>query len=208
MDSSMGTATADPWELGSQVSDKLRALAERKNKREAMKMFDKLRSNGQMSSSMGAARAFELDNQQFEQGMQMDLAGLDAGRGLQSDAMQRLMQAQQGRAGLNQQLDANSINSAGLSSSLLDAFLKNQSQGVNIGLANATGGQNLAQMPLSFMQAMLAAGGASSNSFFQKAGVDQNNAAMAKSPFLEAVNAAGGFMSGLGSIGVGGGGEE
>ena len=77
--------------------------------------------------------------------------------------------------------------------------LQMEQQGLGLqSLGAATG---LAQLPLAFQNAIMGAGQARTSSLL---GVGQGMgqlAAQAKSPFLEALTAAGGFASGLGSLG-------
>ena len=207
--SALGTAQADPFDLGADISSRLRSLSERRNQRLVNSTFDRLKSTGNLGSSAGIARAGDLERNLQEQGLQFDLAGLQAGRGLQQDAFGRLMGATQGREGIGarqfgesfglEQLGGNrALQQFGVSSDMFQQFLQNQQQGANIGLAGAQGAANLSQLPLAFMQALGAQQGQASNSLFAAAGVNQQNAAMAKSPFLEALTAAGQVAAGIG----------
>ncbi len=80
--------------------------------------------------------------------------------------------------------------------------LANQQVGSNQALAGTQGASNLSQLPLSFLQANLAAGGQASNTQFAAAGVNQGNAQLATSPFLEALGAAGQFAGAIRPQGV------
>ncbi len=173
--SSLGTAQADPFELGSGISEKLRAISERRNQRGVNKFFDRLKSSGNLTSSAGIQRAGDLERNLFEQGLQFDLAGLNAGRGIQQDAFQRALGSSQGRGGIFSQ------------------FLNQQAQGANIGLQAIGGAQQLSTLPLAFLQQSQAGAGLASNSLFAASGIETNLAQLAKSPFLEALNAAGSF---------------
>lgn len=210
--SSLKTAQADPFELGAGVSSKLRALSERRNNRKVNKMFDRLKASGKLSHAGGAQIAAEMDANIFDEGLKFDLAGLDAGRGLQSDAIGRAfgsagMREQIGARhfgesmGINQFQDNAALQQFGVGSSMFDSFLRNQAQGANIAGGANSMGMALAQMPLAMQQQIMQMTQGASNTNFAAAGVHQQNAAMAKSPFLEALNAAGQFA---GSIAPGG----
>jgi len=175
----MGTASADPFDLGADVSSRLRELSERRNQRNVNKTFDRLFAGGNLGSSAGIARAGDLERNIHEQGLQFDLAGLQAGQSLQKDAFGRAMGAVQGQG------------------SIFQNFLANQRQGANIGFGGIQSAAGLSQLPLAFMQATGNEATRASNTQFASAGISQQNAAMAKSPFLEALNAAGGIASSL-----------
>lgn len=182
--SSLATATSDPFALGEGISGKLRELSERRNSRRFNRFTDRLQRTGNLTSSAGTQRAGELEAQESEQGLRFDLAGLDAGRGLQSDAIGRLFGSRR------------AIQGSGMAE--LQAMLAQQQQGANIGLAGAQGAAGIAQLPLAFQQALLQAGGTSSNSFFNAANVHSNASQNRTSPLLEALKAGGQFAAGLG----------
>ena len=205
---SVGVANSDPFALGSEVSAKLRALSERRNQRSVNKFFDRLKSTGNLTSSAGVQRAGDLERNLMEQGLQFDLAGLNAGQSLQQQAFQRAMGASQGREqigarnfgeslGINQFADNAALQQFGVGSNLFSQFLQNQSQGANIALQGNQAAMNTAQLPLAFQQALLASQGQASNSLFGAAGVNQNNASMAQSPFLNALTTAGSFAGAI-----------
>ncbi len=211
--SALSTATADPLTLGSEISDRLRALSERRNNRLVSKTFDRLKRSGKLGTTGGAGIAGELDATLQEQDLKFDLAGLEAGRGMQGDAMQRLLGASGQREaigarqfgeefGLQQFADNRALQQFGVGSSMFDQFLKNQFQGANIANMGTNLAAGVSQIPLAFMNSLINAGTASSNTNFAAAGVHGQNAAMAKSPFLEALNAAGSFMSGIAPGGI------
>jgi hypothetical protein len=181
------TAQADPFDLGADVSARLRALSERRNQRTVNRTFDRLKASGNLGSSAGIARAGDLERNMFEQGLQFDLAGLQAGQSLQKDAFSRVLGSQQSRGNIFQQ------------------FLANQAQGANIGFGGIQSAAGLAQLPLSFLQAGGAEASRASNTNFAAAGISSQNAANAKSPFLEVLNAAGGLATGFNSFGIGSG---
>ena len=211
--SSLATAQADPFELGSGISAKLRQLSERRNSRLVNRTFDRLKASGNLGSSAGLERAGNVERGIFEQGLNFDLAGLQAGQGIQRDAFGRLMAASQGREAIGGRQFGESfaienlggqraLQQFGVGSQGFQQFLQNQMQGFNIG-AGATGaGANLSQLPLSFLAALQGTTGQASNTQFAAAGINQNNASLAQSPFLQALNAAGGFASGFGAIGA------
>ena len=209
--SSLGTAQADPFDLGAGISEKLRQLSERRNSRLVNKTFDRLKASGRLGTSGGAGIAAELEQNLVEQGLQFDLAGLQAGQGIQRDAFGRVMDSSQQREqigsrffnesmGMNQFAQNAALAQFGVGNSMFDSFLRNQQQGANIGFGATGAGMSLAQLPLAFQSANLAAAGTASDSLLRAAGIHGQNAANAKSPFLEALNAAGQFA---GNIGVG-----
>lgn len=202
------TAQADPFDLGSTISDKLRQLSERRNSRLVNKTFDRLKASGKLGTTGGANIAGELDANLQEQGLKFDIAGLEAGRGIQSDAFQRALGASQGREAIggrqfgedlaqNQFQNQSALSQFGVGSDMFRQFMQQQAQGANIGLAANASALATTQLPLAFQQAALAAQGQASNSLFAASGVEQQNAAMARSPFLDALTAAGSFASGI-----------
>lgn len=210
--SSLATAQADPFDLGAGISERLRALSERRNQRSVNKFFDRLKSTGNLTSSAGIQRAGDLERNLFEQGLQFDLAGLQAGQGIQRDAFGRALGAsgQREQIGARQfgeefnleQLGGNrALQQFGVGNEVLNAFLRNQQQGANIGSQGIQGGIALAQSPLAFLQAQLGIQSARSGTQGTAAAGFLNSAQQAKSPFLEALNAAGSF---IGSVKPGG----
>ena len=195
--SALGTATADPFELGSGISAKLRALSERRNQRQVSKFFDRLQSTGNLTSSAGIQRAGDLERNQFEQGLQFDLAGLQAGQGLQQQAFGQLLGATQGREGiLGRQFGENQssiLASLGIDQQMFQNLMNQQQQSFNLGSQATQGAANLAQLPLAFQNAANQGAALASGSQFDLASVFAGNAAQAKSPFLEAIKAAGTF---------------
>lgn len=210
---SQATAGADPFELGAGVSEKLRALSERRNSRKVNAMFDRLKASGNISSTAGAGIASEMDRNIFDEGLKFDLAGLEAGRGLQSDAISRMF----GAAGMQEQIGARQFGESmgqagfenqaalqqfGVGSDMFRQFMANQAQGAQLATLGAQGAQGTAQMPLAFQQAMLAAGQQASNTQFAAAGIHQQNAAMAQSPVMNALTTAGSLAGSLGGAGL------
>lgn len=178
--SSLGTAQADPFALGAGVSEKLRALSERRNSRLVNNTFDRLKASGKLGTTGGAGIAGELDANLFDEGLKFDLAGLDAGRGLQSDAMGRLMAAFGGReqnAGRNFGEGLQAIMSqVGIGQQGFEDLLKSQAQGANIGFGAGQQAMQTSQLPLAFMQMLQNLGTTSSNSLLGAAGGFQNSA--------------------------------
>lgn len=206
---SLQTAQADPFDLGSTISEKLRLLSERRNSRLVNKTFDRLKASGKLGTTGGANIAGELDANLQEQGLRFDIAGLEAGRGIQQDAFGRVLGAsgqreQIGARQFGEDLSQNaftnqaSLQQFGVGQDLFSSFLRNQAQGSQIGLAANASALATTQLPLAFQQAALAAQGQASNSLFAASGVEQTNAQLAKSPFLEALNAAGQFAGNIG----------
>lgn len=202
------TAQKDPFDLGSEVSQRLRALSERRNQRSVNKMFDRLKRTGNLTSSAGIQRAGDMERNLFEQGLQFDLAGLQAGQGIQKDAFARALGASGQREaigarqfgeefGMEQLGGQRAMQQFGVGNQMFQDFMQSQQQGTQLGLAGMQGAMGLSQLPLAFQQAMMNSTGQASNSMFAAAGINQQNAAMAKSPFLEALNAAGSFASGI-----------
>jgi hypothetical protein len=208
-DRSVTTASKDPFELGSEISDRLRGLSERRNNRLVAKTFDRLKASGKLGTTGGAGIAGELDATLQEQDLKFDLAGLDFGQRQIGDAISAAFGASQGREGIKsrmfqesagiEQLEGNrALQQFGVGDQLFQDFLAGQHQTLQtgqVGLAATGMAGNLSQLPLAFMQAMQNAGTAASNTNFAQAGVFQNNAAMAKSPFLEFMNTVGELFS-------------
>ena len=202
------TAGADPFELGAGISEKLRALSERRNSRLVNKTFDRLKASGKLGTTGGAGIAAELEQNQFDQGLQFDIAGLQQGQSMQQAAFARAMAASQGREAIGgrqfgesfalEQMGGNrALQQFGVDSNLQAMLQAQQAQGANIAFGANQAAMSTSQLPLAFQQAMLAAQGQASNSNFAAAGIEQQNAAMATSPFLEALGAAGQFASGI-----------
>ncbi len=205
-----GVAGADPFDLGAETSNRLRALSERRNQRQVNKFFDRLKRGGNLTGSAGIERAGDLERNLFEQGLQFDLAGLQAGQSLQRDAFGRLI----GASGQREQIGARqfgeefateqlggerALQQFGVGTSTLDAFLRNQQQGANIAGAGVAGGVGLAQSPLAFLQAQQSLQSNRSSTQLGASGQFLTAANQAKSPFLEAVNTAGSFITAINS---------
>ena len=204
-------ANRDVFDVGDEISSRLRGLSERRNQRHVNKMFDRLQRTGNLTSSAGIQRAGDEERNLFEQGLQFDLAGLQFGQGELARNFQQAMQAgglqeQIGQRQFGEDMGINQFNNQaalqqfGVGSSMFDQFLQSQQQGTQLGLATMAGGTALSQLPLQFLAASQNAATLGSNSRFAQAGVDSQNAANAGSPFLDALTAAGGFATGLGDL--------
>ena len=178
--SSLQTAQADPFALGAGVSDKLRQISERKNQRLVNNTFDRLKSSGKLGTTGGANIAGQLEQNLFDQGLQFDLAGLQAGQGLQQDAFGRVMGATQGREGIagrgfSEGLQA-IMSQVGIGQQGFQDLMQSQQQGANIGFGAGQQAGQLSQLPLAFLQAMQGIGTTSSNSLLGAASGFQANA--------------------------------
>ena len=198
---SLGVANADPFELGGGVADKLRALSERKNQRDVANTFDRLKASGKLGTSGGAGIAAELEQNIFDQGLQFDLAGLDAGRGLQQDAFGRVLGSSQAREGIAgrgfQEAFQSILAQTGIGQQGFQDLLQQQQQGANIGFGAGQLAGQTSQIPLNFLSALLGAGTTSSNSLLASAGVDQTNAALAQQESAAGFDFLGSLTSGL-----------
>jgi hypothetical protein len=203
--SQLGTATADPFQLGAGVTDKLNQLASRGERDLVNQKFDQLFGSGRLGASVGVAEAFETQDQLSKAGLRRDLAGLEAGRGLRSDALGALFGATSGLQNIGQQLFGEQLSSADMLSRFANQRfqvgagaqqlrMQQESQRFGQGMAALGGAQNLAQLPLAFQQALLAQQGMKSDVDLGRAGTFTNNAQLAKSPLLEAANTAGSFF--------------
>ncbi len=199
-------AGKDPMDLGMEISDRLTALSERRDQRKVNKMFSKLHAGGKLGTTGGAGIAAELDMNLQDQQLQRELAGMNFGQGLINDATNRMMGAFQGREGLRsrnfmesmgmqQYGDKRLLDMFGVGDTMMGRSLQQEGmdlQGLNTAMA-------MQQLPLNWLNAMMGAGSTAANTRFGAAGVHSNNAANARSPFLDIVNAAGGFMTGWGT---------
>jgi hypothetical protein len=187
--SALGTAQADPFDLGAGISERLRALSERRNQRSVNKMFDRLKSTGNLTSSAGIQRAGDVENQLFDA----------FARALGSSGAREGIGARQfgEEFGLEQLGGQRALQQFGVGGDMFSKFLQNQAQGTQLGLATNASAMATSQLPLAFLQALQGSTGQASNSLFAASGINQQNAAMAKSPFLEALKAAGSFASGI-----------
>lgn len=204
----MGQANRDPFDVGNEISSRLRALSERSNQRLVSRSLDRLKASGNLGSAGGAGAMAELDANLFDQGLKFDLAGLDFGQRSINDAFGRALGASQQREaigarnfaesfGMEQLGGQRALQQFGINQQMFQNLLAQQAQGGQLGMGMLSGAMGLSQLPLAFLQAAQGAGTSASNSLFAAAGINQQNAAMAKSPWLEALNAAGSFMSGI-----------
>jgi hypothetical protein len=213
--SAMPFANADPFELGAGVTERLRAAALPDNQRLVNSTMDRLFASGRLGTTGGANVAGALQESLDQQDLAFQQAGLDFGRALQSDAVGRAMTAFGGREALAGRMFGESLAGAqlqgqnalsrfGMGTSMADALLQNLVAGHNIGISSLGAATGLAQLPLAFQQMALQANIARSNANLARAGVQQNNAAMAKSPLLEGINAIGQFFEPIKFPGTGG----
>lgn len=209
----LGVAGRDPFDMGSEISSRLRALSERRNSRLVNKTFDRLKRSGKLGTTGGAGIAAELDQNLFDEGLKFDLAGLDFGQRVIQDAFGRALGASQQREAIGARQfgeefslenlgGQRALSQFGVGDQLFRNLMASQLQGANLGMQFLGGATNLSQLPLMFLQAAQNSASLGSNSNFAAAGVNQQNAAMAKSPFLEALNAAGSFMTGIAPGGI------
>jgi hypothetical protein len=204
--SQLGTATADPFALGSSVSERLRALSERRNKNEVQNQLAQLQQSGRLGASFGVAEAFETQARQDRQGLEFDLAGLQAGQGIQQNALAALFGASQGIQNVGaqqfgqqlsgQQLLADFANARFNQGSLAHQLeLAQKQQGFQQGTGAVQSAAGLSQLPLAFQNALLQAQGLKSDVDLGRATTNMQAASLAKSPLLEAVNTVGQFFS-------------
>ena len=165
----LSTANADPFAIGSMVADKLRPGLERAQDTLRNNTFDQLFNRGKSANSAAASPILEgLSNTLAEQNQQLDITGLNIGRGLQGDAMSRIAAA---LAGQNQI----------------------QTTGFNVGMGAIQGAGALQQLPMQYLQAIAALQGARSNTELGIAGANQQSASQAQSTFMNATD----WLSGL-----------
>jgi hypothetical protein len=177
------TAQIDPLQYGAQISDQLRPGLERAQSGLRNETFSQLFGSGQAAISGAASPVLEGLQQKFgEQNRELDVFGIQMGSGLQNQAFQQMQGAGQSRLGIAQ------------------ALQQGQIQNQALGMQALGGATSLAQLPLMFQNAILAAGGQRTQSLLGAAGSLQNAAASTPSPLLEGLSAAGGFMSGLGAL--------
>jgi hypothetical protein len=199
--SQLGTATADPFALGEGVSARLRGLSERRNKSEVANQLAQLQQSGRLGASFGVAEAFETQARQDRQGLEFDLAGLQAGQQLQQNALGALFGATQGIQGIGaqqfgQQLSGQQLLSQfanqrfGMGMSARQLELAQQQQQFQMGTGAVQSAAALSQLPLAFQQAQLAAQGLKSDVDLGVGGTHIKASSLAKSPLMEAVNAA------------------
>ena len=201
--SAAATAGRDVFDMGSEVSSRLRQLSERRNQRLVNKTFDRLKRSGKLGTTAGAGIAGELDMNLRDQALQQDLAGLQFGQSELQRAFGNVLGASQQREAIGgrqfgeefglEQLGGNrALQQFGVGQGMFESLLRNQLQGT----------QNTAQLPLAFMQALGGMQGQAANSALGSADLMQQNAAMQTSPLMQLALTAGtmGQMGGFGSI--------
>jgi hypothetical protein len=218
----MGTANADPFDLGQQTTDLLRQRAVRSNQNAVSNEFSRLFASGGLSNQ--AVRE-QVTNQMSENLDQQDLgfqiAGLEQGRMLQGDAVNRMMGAfgaleSNAARRFGEQISSsellrqNALSRFGVGMDLQNALLGQMGFGANLATSLLGASTGLTQLPIAFQNAALNAQGVKSNADLGAAGVHATNAANARSPLLEGINAIGSFMGGgidlssiFGRIGMG-----
>lgn len=213
MGSSLATATADPFALGEQTTDRFRQLSQRSNQNLVNTTFDRLFASGGLSNQVTRDTvAGDLARQLDEQDLRFQQAGLEAGRGLQQDATGRLMAGFGGleqfgsrlfgegfqQAGLNAQLGQSAF---GIGAELQNLRLAQMMAGSQIGTTGLQSGMQLSQLPLSFLAANLQAQGLKSDAALGASGINARMSESASSPLLGAISAIGQFGSAIGGFG-------
>ena len=207
--SAAATAGRDVFDMGSEVSSRLRQLSERRNQRLVNKTFDRLKRSGKLGTTAGAGIAGELDMNLRDQALQQDLAGLQFGQSELQRAFGNVLGASQQREAIGgrqfgeefglEQLGGNrALQQFGVGQGMFESLLRNQLQGTQLGLAAQQGAQNTAQLPLAFMQALGNMQGQASESAMGGSELMQRNAMMAQSPFINALSLVGGAAAGGG----------
>lgn len=207
--SDIAFAGQDPFALGASISDKFRPGLERAQGTLRNTTFDRLFSSGKASNSQAASPILEgLQTRFGEQNRELDFFGLQQGQGLIQSAFGRALAASNQREqiggrnfresfGSAQLLGQNALSRFGIGSGVFDSFLRNQQQQQTLGSAGIQNAAGLSQLPLSFLNAINAAGGLRGQTGLGAADINATNAANATSPFLEALNAAGQFASNI-----------
>ena len=207
--SAAATAGRDVFDMGSEVSSRLRQLSERRNQRLVNKTFDRLKRSGKLGTTAGAGIAGELDMNLRDQALQQDLAGLQFGQSELQRAFGNVLGASRQREAIGgrqfgeefglEQLGGNrALQQFGVGQEMFQNLLRNQLQGTQLGLAAQQGAQSTAQLPLAFMQALGGMQGQAANSALGASDAMLNVASQAQSPFLQALIGAGTFASGGG----------
>ena len=206
-------AQRDVFDVGNEFSSRLRALSERRNNRLVSKTFDRLKRSGQLGMTAGAGAAAELDANLFDEGLKFDMAGLDFG----SRELSRAFGEALGASGMREQIGARqygeemgleqlggqrALQQFGVGSTMFDQFLKSQHQGAALGQAAMSSAMGVSQLPLAFMQALQSSTALQSGSMAGAGNQMTQLASMTKSPFLEALNAAGTFMNSIKPDGI------
>ena len=172
----LGQVSQDPLAFGQMITDKLRPGLDRAQGNLRNETFSKLFGAGQAAISGAASPVVEGLQQQFaEQQQQLDVAGIDMGRQMQQDAFNRMLGAGQSRAGIFEQ------GQGGQQQAFQNAMF-------------------LSTLPMQLQAGITSAGGLRTDSLLGQASSFMNASSLAKSPLLEGLTAAGGFMTGLGAL--------
>jgi hypothetical protein len=126
------------------------------------------------------------------------------------DAFGRVMGAGQAREGiagrtfgegmaLEQMQGQRAMDQWGVGAGLFGLGLQGQQVGTQTGLAQLQTAMGMQQLPMQQLQQMAGLTGLASGSNFNLASIHQGNASLAKSPFLEALNAVGQFAGNIDS---------
>jgi hypothetical protein len=199
------TATADPFDLGQGIADKLRERESARQDRKVASTFDRLKATGKLGTTGCAGIAGELDRSLSDQNLGFDIAGLNFGAGRQDAARGGVLGGTQGLESIHgrnfaesfqiENLEGNrALQQFGVGEQLHSSMLDQIGTGTGVAGQGAQIAALLQQLPAGMLEQLLAAGGSSSSSFFNAAGIDQGNAQMAKSPLLEAIKTAGSFI--------------
>lgn len=172
----LGQVSQDPLAFGAMIADKLRPGLDRAQGNLRNETFSKLFGAGQAAISGAASPVVEGLQQQFaEQQQQLDVAGIDMGRQMQQDAFNRMLGAGQSRAGIYEQ------GQGGQQQAFQNAMY-------------------LSTLPMQLQAGITSAGGLRSDTLLGQASSFMNASSLSKSPLLEGLSAAGGFMTGLGAL--------
>ena len=202
--SALPTAMADPFALGASVTDQLRPGLERAQGTLRNTTFDKLFATGRQAVSSAASPILEGLQRTFgEQNAALDVQGLNIGRGLQQDALSRLFSSLSGAGDILGMNAGRAMQSFGIDRDLFGLERGSTIEDREFGLRSLQSATGVSQLPLAFQSALASLQGMRSNAALGAAGVHAGNAANARSPFLEALEAAGGFASSVG-LGFGG----
>jgi len=210
---SAGIASANPFALGQGVTEQLRGRSTRSNQNLVNQKFDKLFASGGLSNSVTREQVTgDLSRQLDDQDLGFQLAGLDAGRGMQQEAFGRSMGAFGGLEGFGSrlfgegaqqtQLNAGLAQSRfGIGQALQQMQIQQMMAGGQLGQGALGAGMSLSQLPLQFLQSMMSAQGLRSDAALGAAGAQSQLASQASSPLLGALGAVGQFGSAIGGFG-------
>lgn len=210
--SSLGTAGASPFALGSQATKALQAGALPEQKRATFSAMDRLFQKGRLGSTGGANVMGRLAEAQQKEDLDFQVAGFNLGRGMKQDALSALQAAFAGSESLlgrvfNQHLANQNLGlaAAGLGGDLFsrlmqggiglgDLLMQNRIMGQNMNIQGIGSAAGLAQLGIPFQELMLRAATAQSNANLARAGAFQQQAAQTPSPVLGGIDALGSFF--------------